>query len=70
MEILAGMPVSVGCVDVIYAPEETVFLAQARWSGHRTLNGKGMNIFQAAEAFHLLSGRDPEKVVRIMAEAW
>ena len=37
--------------DLIYSPLETAFLAQARWSGHETLNGHGMNLIQAVEGF-------------------
>ena len=37
--------------DLVYSPLETAFLRQARLSGHATLNGKGMNIIQAVEAF-------------------
>ncbi|MBJ28131.1 MAG: hypothetical protein CL776_04985 [Chloroflexi bacterium] len=37
--------------DLIYSPLETAFLRQARLSGHKVLNGKGMNIIQAVEAF-------------------
>jgi len=44
---------SVRVMDIVYAPLETPLLKQARLSGHRTLNGKGMNICQAADAlFH------------------
>ncbi len=37
--------------DLIYSPVETAFLRQARFTGHKVLNGKGMNIIQAVEAF-------------------
>ncbi|MBI3318717.1 MAG: hypothetical protein HYZ90_06240 [Candidatus Omnitrophica bacterium] len=50
-ELLAQVPVRTACCDIIYAPLETVFLRHARMSGHPTLNGKAMNILQAAEAF-------------------
>jgi shikimate dehydrogenase len=36
--------------DLIYSPLETPLLAQARWTGHATLNGKWMIIAQAADA--------------------
>ncbi len=39
------------CFDLIYAPLETRFLADARWSGHDAMNGKWMNIAQAADGF-------------------
>lgn len=38
-------------VDAVYSPSETTLLRQARYSGRRTLNGKGMLIMQAAESF-------------------
>jgi shikimate dehydrogenase len=37
--------------DLIYHPEETVFLHHARLTGHKTMNGKAMIICQAALAF-------------------
>jgi hypothetical protein len=39
------------CFDLIYSPLETRFLADARYAGHQTLNGKWMNVAQAADAF-------------------
>lgn len=37
--------------DLIYHPEETVFLRQGRLTGHRTMNGKSMIVRQAVLAF-------------------
>ena len=37
--------------DAIYAPLESEMLRHARLAGHPTLNGRGMNIAQAADAF-------------------
>jgi shikimate 5-dehydrogenase len=37
--------------DMVYAPLETPMLLQARLKGHATVNGKGMNIMQAVDAF-------------------
>jgi shikimate dehydrogenase len=37
--------------DLIYHPEETVFLRHGRMMGHRTMNGKNMIVCQAAIAF-------------------
>jgi len=56
-EILLQVPQKTFLFDIIYAPLETVFLRQGRWTGHPTLNGKMMNIAQAADAFF-------EKVVK------
>jgi shikimate dehydrogenase len=48
---LVGMPTDAVVVDLIYAPLETRSLATARWRGIRGLNGKEMNVRQAADAF-------------------
>jgi shikimate dehydrogenase len=46
--------------DVIYNPQDTNFLKIARKFGNRTENGKKMFIYQAAEAFKIWHGVDPE----------
>jgi shikimate dehydrogenase len=46
--------------DVIYRPLETELLRRARETGCRTLNGGGMVVFQAAEAFRLITGEAPD----------
>ena len=51
LNLALSIPLSVGFCDLIYFPTETVFLRHGRLSGHRTLNGKGMNVAQAADAF-------------------
>jgi hypothetical protein len=51
LDLVRSVPCHVGFCDLIYFPTETVFLRHGRWSGHRTLNGKGMNVAQAADAF-------------------
>jgi shikimate dehydrogenase len=43
--------------DVIYFPLETALLRTARARGLRTMNGAGMAIHQAAQAFTLFTGR-------------
>jgi shikimate dehydrogenase len=50
-ELSANIPSRVRFYDAIYAPQETVFLRHGRLSGHKGLNGKGMNICQAADGF-------------------
>lgn len=69
--------------DLVYSPFETTTMRLARWGGWRTLNGKAMNIAQAADAFArrvmpaTLSGNgrgDQEalyrRVFQIMASVW
>ena len=46
--------------DVIYTPVETEFLKAAAGKGARVLNGCGMCVHQAAEAFRLLTGVTPD----------
>jgi len=42
--------------EIVYFPLETELLAEARRRGCRTLDGSGMNVHQAAEAFALFTG--------------
>jgi shikimate dehydrogenase len=55
--------------DIVYFPAETAFIRAARAAGCRTLGGSGMAIFQAIEAFHLISGvrADPDEMARHFA---
>ncbi|MGW4078797.1 shikimate dehydrogenase [Streptomyces asiaticus] len=46
--------------EVVYRPLETPLLAAARAAGCRTLDGGGMAAFQAADAFRLFTGREPD----------
>ncbi len=42
--------------DIVYFPLETELLRVARQTGCRTMNGSGMAVLQAAEAFRLFTG--------------
>lgn len=46
--------------DIVYRPLETELLERARSLGCRTLDGGGMVVFQAAHAFRLFTGREPD----------
>jgi shikimate dehydrogenase len=46
--------------EVVYVPLETELLRVARSQGCRTLDGGGMAVFQAAAAFRLLTGIEPD----------
>src|SRR5262249_12457422 len=46
--------------DVIYTPVETEFLKAAAAKGARVLNGGGMCVHQAVEAFRMLTGVKPD----------
>ncbi len=81
-EIALATPSHVGFYDLVYHPEETVFLRHGRLTGHRTLNGKAMIVGQAAEAFFCrickqelevrgLNNRETyQRIYEIMYRAW
>ena len=46
--------------DIVYFPLETELLREARRRGCPTLDGGGMAVFQAAEAFRLFTGASPD----------
>ena len=68
--------------DLIYSPLESVFLRQMRLTGHRVIQGKQMNIEQAADAFcekvcrRILSEAGLgapatfQGIVKVMSEVW
>lgn len=51
LRLASAIPQSVRFYDLIYHPEETVFLRHGRETGHQTMNGKAMIVCQAAIAF-------------------
>jgi shikimate dehydrogenase len=51
LRLAQSIPKDVSFYDLIYQPEETVFLRHGRLTGHRTMNGKAMIISQAVIAF-------------------
>jgi shikimate dehydrogenase len=57
--------------DVVYVPLETELLRLAARRGCRTLDGSGMAVWQAVEAFRLFTGAaaDPERMRAFFAEA-
>ncbi|MFC3593689.1 shikimate dehydrogenase [Novosphingobium piscinae] len=67
MTKLPGMPIPAAAIesrhwvaDIIYFPLETALLAEARRKGCRTLDGSGMAVHQAIDAFAIFTGRDPD----------
>ncbi|MFJ9538509.1 shikimate dehydrogenase [Streptomyces sp. NPDC101225] len=62
-----GLPFAAGLLrpevwvaEVVYRPLETELLRAARAVGCATLDGGGMAVFQAADAFRLFTGREPD----------
>jgi shikimate dehydrogenase len=56
---VAALTASHWTADVIYTPLQTEFLKAAAGKGARTLNGAGMCVHQAVEAFRQLTGFAP-----------
>ena len=52
------LPEKLIVADVIYQPFETPFLKWARNQGNQSINGLGMLLYQAAEAFELWTGKE------------
>ena len=46
--------------EIVYFPLETELLRTAHRIGCRTLNGGGMAVFQAVDAFRLFTGIQPD----------
>jgi shikimate dehydrogenase len=55
-------------VDIVYNPLETLLLKAARARGHRTMDGLGMLMHQAAPAFAAWFGVSPEVTADLRAE--
>jgi shikimate dehydrogenase len=56
--------------DIVYRPLETELVRTARARGCRVLDGGGMAVYQAVDAFRLFTGRepDPERMLAHFAE--
>ncbi|MDE2403214.1 MAG: shikimate dehydrogenase [Sphingomonadales bacterium] len=59
-----GLPIAAAAIeprhwvaDIVYFPLETDLLAEARRKGCRTLDGSGMAVHQAVDAFEIFTGR-------------
>ena len=67
MTKLPGIPIEADAIearhwvaDVIYFPLDTALLVEARRKGCRTLDGSGMAVGQAIDAFAIFTGRQPD----------
>ena len=81
-DLARSIPKTTVFYDLVYHPAETVFLRHGRESGHRTLNGEGMIVAQAVEAFFnhicrrqleragLHTEETRRRILEIMARAW
>lgn len=50
----------VNVVDIVYNPENTRFLREARMKGHKTFTGLDMFIYQARKAFYIWNKINPK----------
>lgn len=69
MAKLPGLPLPADAInarhwvaDIVYFPLETALLSEAQRKGCQTLNGGGMAINQAAEAFDIFTGLSADRV--------
>ena len=82
MKLAKAIPHEVAFCDLIYHPEETIFLRHGRMTGHPTLNGKAMIVCQAVigfcriicrqelEARHMDNEIMKKRVAELMYGAW
>lgn len=78
MASLPGLPFDPGAMspdqwlaDIIYFPLETELLGAALRNGQKAMNGVSMVVGQAAEAFRLITGTEPDRermLARLLAE--
>jgi shikimate dehydrogenase len=50
----------INVVDIVYNPENTGFLKDARMNGHKTFTGLDMFIYQAQKAFYIWNKKNPK----------
>lgn len=50
----------INVVDIVYNPENTMFLKDARKNGHKTFTGIDMFIYQAQKAFYIWNKKKPK----------
>lgn len=64
-----NVPIPSGVVvyDMVYRPETTKFMQQARDAGATAIGGLGMLVRQGAAAFHLWTGKEPNPDVMTKA---
>jgi len=62
------LPRSAAVADIVYNPLETDLLRRARAQGHRTMDGLGMLMHQAAPAFAAWFGVTPKVTPQLRAE--
>ena len=64
---LKSMPTGGVVSDLVYTPRQTDLLRKARALGHETVEGVGMLLHQAAQAFFFWTGQKPEISAQLRA---
>jgi shikimate dehydrogenase len=65
---LDPLPVNAAVCDLVYNPLETDLLRRAQATGHRTIDGLGMLMYQAVPAFEAFYGEAPKVNPALRAE--
>ena len=55
----------INVVDIVYNPENTKFLRDARRYGHKAFSGLGMFVYQAQKAFYIWNKKKP-KITKVI----
>jgi shikimate dehydrogenase len=58
---IGAIPTGAAVFDLVYRPEETSWVREAREAGHRAADGEGMLLEQGALAFERWFGRPPDR---------
>jgi shikimate dehydrogenase len=58
---LGELPKDAAVFDLVYRPEETSWVREAREAGHRAADGEGMLLEQGVRAFERWFGRAPDR---------
>ena len=58
---IGSLPREAAVFDLVYRPEETSWVREAREAGHRAADGEGMLLEQGVQAFERWFGRTPDR---------
>ena len=67
---IGSLPEGAAVFDLVYRPEETSWVREARDAGHRAADGEGMLLEQGALAFERWFGRPPDRGAMWRAMHW
>ena len=67
---ISALPEGAAVFDLVYRPEETSWVRQAREAGHRAADGEGMLLEQGALSFERWFGQAPDRAAMWRAMHW